>query len=86
MVLIAAHKDIRLQPENARTSYLRLRLADACELAHVDEEYGVDRKGLDAKIQELSDTQSTALMIWASAYWLNSSDWAVSFERYINSY
>ena len=84
-VLIAAHKDIRLQSENARTSYLRLRLADACELAHVDEEYGVDRKSLDAKIQELSDTQSTALMVWASAYWLDSSAQSDKLEAYIRN-
>ncbi len=63
-----------------------LHKKDQKALAHVDEEYGLDRKALDEKIQELSDTESTALIIWASAYWLNSSDWTISFERYINNY
>ena len=85
-VLIAAHKDVRLQPENARTSYLLLRLADVCELSPVDEEYGINRAGLEAKIKNLNDTQATALMIWAAAYWVSRASQASSLEEYIRAY
>ena len=85
--IIEAHKDVRLQPENARTSYLLLRIADACEVARVHEKYGAARTSLDSKIKSLNDTQATALMIWAAAYWVSRKSSAASdMDDYIGAY
>ncbi|MBQ7457245.1 MAG: hypothetical protein IJS54_06555 [Desulfovibrio sp.] len=85
--IIEAHKDVRLQPENARTSYLLLRISDACEVARVHEKYGAVRTSLDSKIKSLNDTQATALMIWAAAYWVSrKSSQVTDMDEYIGAY
>jgi len=85
--IIEAHKDVKLQPENARTSYLLLRIADACEVSRVHEKYGAVRTSLDSKIKSLNDTQATALMIWAAAYWVSrKSSASTDMDEYIGAY
>ena len=84
--IIEAHKDVRLQPENARTSYLLLRISDACEVARVHELFGASKSSLESKIKNLNDTQSTALMIWAAAFWVSKSCSTDDMSEYIRAY
>ncbi|MCR4667059.1 MAG: hypothetical protein K5657_07175 [Desulfovibrio sp.] len=84
--LIEAHRNVRLQPENARTSYLLLRIADACEMNKVHELYGASKSSLESKIQNLNDTQATALMIWAAAFWVSKSCSTDDMGEYIHAY
>lgn len=84
--IIEAHKDVRLQPENARTSYLLLRIADACDVARVHERFGASKTSLETKIKNLNDTQSTALMIWAAAFWVSRCCTADDMDEYLKAY
>ena len=84
--IIEAHKDIRLQPENARTSYLLLRIDDACEITRVNERFGASKSSLETKVKGLSDTQSTALMIWAAAFWVSRCCNTDDMDEYIKAY
>lgn len=84
--IVEVHKDMRLAPEQTRLSYLLLRIADACELNNIHEKHGASRSSLETKLKRLDDTQATALMIWASAFWVSRSCSAEDLDQYISTY
>ncbi len=84
--VVEAHKDMKLMPDNSRLSYLLLRVSDACEINHVHLRHGASRSSLESKLKTLDDTQATALMVWASAFWVSRNCSAESLDEYIRSY
>ncbi len=84
--IVEAHKDIRLLPDNTRLSYLLLRVTDACETNNIHTRHGAGKTGLEAKIKRLDDTQATALMVWAAAYWVSRNCSADTLDEYIRTY
>lgn len=84
--VVEAHKDMKLMPDNSRLSYLLLRVSDACEINHVHMRHGASRSSLESKLKTLDDTQATALMVWASAFWVSRNCSAESLDEYIRAY
>lgn len=84
--IVDAHKDIRLMPEHSRLKYLLLRISDACDLNNVHLRYGANKAGLETKLKNLDDMQATALMVWASAFWVSRNCSADSLDDYIGAY
>ena len=84
--LLEMHKDVRLQPDNSRVTFLLLRLEDACEISHIHERFNASRSSLESKVKTLNDTEATALMVWASAYWVSRTISAGSMDDYISAY
>ncbi len=85
-ILIDVHKDMRLSPEQTRLSYLLLRVSEACDLNNLHEKYGASKESLESKLKKLDDTQTTALIIWASAFWVSKSCSTDDLDRYIEEY
>ena len=56
-----------------------------CERFALHEKHSVGRDALEAKIKRLDDTQATALMVWASAYWVSRECSTQTLERYVAS-
>ena len=81
--LIEAHKDLRLLPDHTRLSYLLLRVADLCDRTKLHTRHGASRSSLEAKLRRLNDTEATALMVWASAFWARRTP--SSMDAYIAS-
>lgn len=81
--IVDAHKDVRLLPDQSRVAYLQLRIADACELDLLHTKHGASPAALEAKIKKLDDTQATALMIWATAFWVSKEYEDLSLEEYL---
>lgn len=84
--IVEAHKDMKLMPDHTRLSYLLLRVTDACEINSVHLRHGASKTSLESKLKGLDDTQATALMVWASAFWVSRSCSAESLDEYIRSY
>ncbi len=84
--IVDAHKDVRLLPENTGRSYLVLRISDACDMNGVHLRHGASKSSLESKLNTLDDTQSTALMVWASAFWVSKNCSAESLDDYIKGY
>lgn len=84
--IVDAYKDTKLTPESARLSYLLLRVADACDLNGVHVRHGASKSSLEAKLKSLDDTQATALMVWASAFWVSKNCTADNLDDYIQAY
>lgn len=84
--IVEAHKDMKLMPDHTRLSYLLLRVTDACEMNSVHLRHGASKTSLESKLKGLDDTQATALMVWASAFWVSRSCSAESLDEYIRSY
>ena len=84
--IIEAHKDLKLLPDHTRLSYLLLRVMDVCDMTDVLARNGASRSSLEAKIKRLDDTQATALMVWASAFWVSRNCSAESLDEYIKTY
>ncbi len=84
--IVEAHKDMKLMPDHTRLSYLLLQVTDACELNNVHLRHGASKASLESKLKGLDDTQATALMVWASAFWVSRSCSAESLDEYIRSY
>ncbi|WP_165177358.1 hypothetical protein [Desulfovibrio sp. ZJ369] len=84
--IVEAHKDMKLMPDHTRLSYLLLQVTDACELNNVHLRHGASKTSLESKLKGLDDTQATALMVWASAFWVSRSCSAESLDEYIRSY
>lgn len=84
--IIEAHRDLKLLPDHTRLSYLLLRISDLCEVSDIHTHYGVSRTSLEAKLKRLDDTQATALMVWASAFWVSRNCSAESLDEYIKQY
>jgi len=83
--IVEAHKDIKLLPDYTRQSYLHLRVMDACDVANLHIKNGANRDILEAKIKKLDDTQATALMVWAAAFWVSKNCNIGSLDEYIRS-
>lgn len=84
--IVEAHKDLKLLPDHTRLSYLQLRVMDACDVGNVHLKHGANRSSLEGKIKRLDDTQATALMVWASAFWVSRNCSAESLDEYIKAY
>ena len=84
--IVDAHKDVRLLPENTGRSYLVLRISDACDMNGVHLRHGASKSSLESKLNTLDDIQSTALMVWASAFWVSKNCSAESLDDYIKGY
>ena len=84
--IVEAHKDMKLMPDHTRLSYLLLRVTDACDINGVHMRHGASTSSLEAKIKSLDDTQATALMVWASAFWVSRNCSAENMDEYIKAY
>lgn len=84
--IVDAHKDVRLLPENTRRSYLVLRINDACDTSGIHLRHGASKSSLEAKLNNLDDTQATALMVWASAFWVSRNCSAENLDDYIKGF
>lgn len=84
--IVEAHKDLKLLPDHTRQTYLHLRVMDACDVNSLHMKHGVNKGSLEAKIKRLDDTQATALMVWASAFWVSRSCSTDSLDEYIKGY
>ena len=82
--IIEAHRDVRLLPEYTRLSSLLQRIAGLCERNGTL--HGVSRAALETKLKRLDDTEATALMVWASAFWVSRTCSAENMDAYIASY
>ena len=84
--IVEAHKDMKLMPDHTRLSYLMLRVSDACDVNGVHLRHGASKSSLESKIKSLDDTQATALMVWASAFWVSRNCSAEYLDEYIKAY
>ena len=84
--IIETHKDVKLLPSDTRASYLHLRVMDACDSNGLHTKHGISRNSLEAKIKHLDDTQATAVMVWASAFWVSKTCSVQSLDDYIKVY
>ena len=82
--IIETFKDTRLSPENTRLKYLLLKITDACDLNNLHVRNGASKSSLLGKLQTLNDTQSTALMVWATAFWVSRARNAENLDQYIS--
>jgi hypothetical protein len=83
--IVESHKDMRLLPDHTRLSYLLLRVTDACDVNSVHLRHGASKSSLETKLKNLDDTQATALMVWASAFWVSRSRTSENLDEYIKS-
>ncbi len=84
--IVESHKDLKLLPDHTRLSYLHLRVMDACDVANVHLKHGAAKAPLEAKIRRLDDTQATALMVWASAFWVSKNTSASTLDDYVKTH
>jgi len=84
--IVEAHKDVKLLPDQSRLAYLQLRIQDACDLDLIHTRHGASKVNLEAKLKRIDDTQATALMIWATAFWVSKEVDAASLEEYVKTY
>ena len=84
--IIESHKDIKLLPEHSRLAYLLLRVKDACDTNNLHLRHGASKANLESRLQNLDDTQATALMVWASAFWVSKHCSADNLDEYISAY
>ena len=84
--IVEAYKDVKVTPDSTSKSYLMLRVMGACDKNHANERFSASRSSLEAKLRYLDETQATALMVWASAYWVSRNCTATSLDEYIRKY
>ena len=84
--IVEAYKDVKVTPDSTSKSYLMLRVMGSCDKNHANERFGASRSSLEAKLRYLDETQATALMVWASAYWVSRNCTATSLDEYIRKY
>jgi len=84
--IVDAHREVKLTPDLTRLSYLLLRVLDACDVNLIHTKHGASKTSLEAKLKRLDDTQATAVMVWASAFWVSRNCSAESLDEYIKSY
>ncbi len=83
--IVEAHKDTKLMPDHTRLTYLIVRVMDICDINGVHKKYGASRTSLETKLKQLDDTQATALMIWAVAFWVSKNCSSESLDEYVRS-
>lgn len=81
--ILESHKEVKLLPNQSKQAYLLLRVEEACEEHHVHIQHGASKSNLEVKLRRLSDLHATALMIWATAYWVSRAWNGVSVEDYV---
>lgn len=84
--IVEAHREIKLLPDHTRLSYLLLRVLDACDVTFIHTKHGASKTSLEAKLKRLDDTQATAIMVWAAAFWVSRNCSAESLDEYIKTY
>jgi len=85
--IVQAHKDMKLLPDQTQQSYLLLRITRACdEPQNLHVYHGASKSSLEAKVKRLDDTQATALMVWASAFWVSRNCSTENLDEYIKLY
>ena len=84
--IVEAYKDVKVTPDSTSKSYLMLRVMGACDKIHANGLFGASLCSLEAKLRYLDETQATALMVWASAYWVSRNCTATSLDEYIRKY
>ena len=55
-------------------------------MSNLHVKHGASRSSLETKLKRLDDTQATALMVWASAFWVSRNCSAESLDEYIKAY
>ncbi len=85
MTIVEAHKEVKLLPDQSRLAYLQLRVQDACDLDLLHTKHGASKTNVETKLKRLDDTQATALMIWATAFWVSKENQITSLEEYVSS-
>lgn len=83
--IVASHKDTRLMPDHTRLSYLIVRVMDVCDTNGLHKRHGASRNSLEAKLKQLDDTQATALMIWAAAFWVSRNASSENLDEYVSA-
>jgi hypothetical protein len=83
MTIVEAHKEIKLLPDQSRLAYLQLRVQDACDLDLLHTKHNASKASIETKLKRLDDTQATALMIWATAFWVSKENQVTSLEDYV---
>lgn len=81
--ILESHKEVKLLPNQSKQAYLLLRVEEACEEHNVHIAHGASKSNLEVKLRRLTDLQATALMIWATAYWVSKAWNGVSVEDYV---
>jgi hypothetical protein len=84
--IVEAHRDIKLLPDHTRLNYLLLRVTDACDANQIHNRHGASKTTLEAKLKRLDDTQATALMVWAAAFWVSRNCSTDSLDEYVKAY
>ncbi len=84
--IVESHKDLKLLPDHTRLSYLHLRVMDACDVGNAHLKHGAGKATLEAKIKRLDDTQATALMVWASAFWVSKNCSTECLDEYVKAH
>ena len=84
--IVEAHKEKKIQPEQARLDYLLLRVMDACDVGLLHNKHGASKTTLEAKLKRLDDTQATALSVWSAAFWVSKNCSADDLDSYIQNY
>ncbi len=78
--ILESHKEVKLLPNQSKQAYLMLRVDEACEEHNAHIQHGASKSNLEVKLRRLTDLQATALMIWATAYWVSKAWNGVSGE------
>lgn len=81
--ILESHRGVRLLPNQSKQAYLLLRVQEACDEHNVHISHGASKSNLEVKLRRLTDLQSTALMIWATAYWVSKVWNGVSLDDYV---
>lgn len=81
--ILESHRDVKLLPNQSKQAYLLLRVDEACLERNVHIQHGASKNNLEVKLRRLSDLQATALMIWATAYWISKVWNGVPVEDYV---
>lgn len=84
--IVEAYRDTKLVPESTRLSHLLLRISDACDMNAIHMRHGASRSSLESKLKTLDDIQATALMVWASAFWVSKNHTSENMDEYIKAY
>ena len=58
----------------------------SCDVKTVQLRHGASKSSLESKLKGLDDTQATALMVWASAFWVSRNCSAENMDEYIRAY
>ncbi|BAV92530.1 hypothetical protein [Candidatus Desulfovibrio trichonymphae] len=84
--IVEAHRDMKFMPDHTRLSYLLLHITDDCDNNSIHLRHGASKASMETKLKGLDDTQATALMVWASAFWVSRNCSATNLDGYIKAY